>query len=180
MEDFLKFKIDVCSRIPYNVICKVEFDNSDYDEFKGTFVGGILTTTAELLGYNNDDEHVDINVLESTPKGDYISEQACMGLITINDITPYLRPMSSMTKEEKEQMEALGLGYYDEGIYENEDGEKIIYGEKTFQIIPGIQSYDWLISHYFDVHDLIPLGLALAAPVDMYTEKIKENETRKK
>jgi hypothetical protein len=41
MEDFLKFKIDVCSRIPLGLMCQIEVDLTDYDEFRGREVGGI-------------------------------------------------------------------------------------------------------------------------------------------
>jgi hypothetical protein len=30
---------------------------------------------------------------------------------------------------------------------------------------------DWLLEHHFDYRGLIPMGLALEAPKDMYTQK---------
>ena len=67
----------------------------------------------------------------------------------ITDIQPYLRPMSSMTEEEREEYHKLCDSYY--GIYFN-----------------SIDSIDWLNAHHFDYRDLIPKCLALEAPEDMY------------
>ena len=74
MEDLLKFKIDVCSRIPLGLMCQIEVDLTDYDEFKGREVGGILKGDAELLLYDNNDGHVEIYPDESGDKGEYMFE----------------------------------------------------------------------------------------------------------
>lgn len=58
------------------------------------------------------------------------------------DVKPYLRPMSSMTKEE------LSLR------------------SKGFN--SGYEYYDWLNAHHFDYRGLIRKGLALEAPEGMY------------
>jgi len=63
---------------------------------------------------------------------------------------PYLRPMSSMTDKERQSepyMTSLD-GYMD-------------YDEAGGYV-------DWLLAHHFDYHGLIPMGLALEAPEDMY------------
>ena len=60
---------------------------------------------------------------------------------------PYLRPMSSMTEEERKE---YGLILCDE---------------------LSINQYDWLNAHYFDYRGLIERGLALEAPKDMYKEE---------
>lgn len=71
----------------------------------------------------------------------------------IDGIRPYLRPMSSMTKEEHEEyhktfrVEAYGHGY----VY-----------------VESVHSFDWLNAHHFDYRGLIPAGLANAAPEGMY------------
>lgn len=65
-------------------------------------------------------------------------------------IKPYLRSMSSMTEEEDMRRCAF-LDDIEGGV---EDA---------------IPNYiDWLNKHYFDYRGLIPKGLALEAPVDMY------------
>ena len=65
----------------------------------------------------------------------------------IDETRPYLRPMSSMTEEEKIDYQA----------FFNYDG--VEYPEEYI---------DWLKVHHFDYRDLIGKGLALEAPNDMY------------
>ena len=60
---------------------------------------------------------------------------------------PYLRPMSSMTEEEKEEYQA----------FFNYDG--VEYPEEYI---------DWLNAHHFDYRGLIEKGLALEAHEGMY------------
>ena len=73
---------------------------------------------------------------------------------------PYLRPMSSMTDEEKEELyEVSGLICYD-GLF-------------TCKKLAKKQSFiadttDWLNAHHFDYRGLIEKGLALEAPEGMY------------
>lgn len=59
------------------------------------------------------------------------------------DIKPYLRPMSSMTEEE---IRALGA---------------------RVKINPA-EGLDYLNANHFDYRGLIPMGLAIEAPKDMY------------
>ena len=59
-------------------------------------------------------------------------------------IKPYLRPMSSMTEEEKDE--------YD----------RLVMCNASWVVD------DWLNKNHFDYRRLIPMGLALAAPEDMY------------
>ena len=73
---------------------------------------------------------------------------------SLDTIKPYLRPMSSMTEEEKEEFESV-LGHYDEN---NNPYEDFNFGDDI----------DWLNAHHFDYRGLIEKGLALEAPEDMY------------
>lgn len=75
----------------------------------------------------------------------------------INEMRPYLRPMSSMTEEERRE--------YDKLI------AKCIYDPEAYFFDNYDRLYDWLLSHYFDYRGLIPMGLALEAPEDMYKTK---------
>ena len=61
--------------------------------------------------------------------------------VPIEDIKPYLRPMSSMTEEEKNE-----LSHYDNSV----------------------QRTDFFYSHHIDCRFMIENGLALEAPEDMY------------
>lgn len=65
----------------------------------------------------------------------------------IEKFKPYLRPLSSITKEEEEEHDKI---WY--------------YGKRWEQI-------DWFNAHYFDFRCLIEKGLALPAPDGMYETK---------
>lgn len=76
-------------------------------------------------------------------------------------IKPYLRPMSSMTREEE------AYWYYHrhlvgDGIF------AIGYDNPTCCIF---ECFEWLNSHHFDYGGLIIKGLALEAPEGMYNTK---------
>ncbi len=60
-------------------------------------------------------------------------------------VNPYLRPMSSMTEEEKKDYEGTCSDWYET-----------------------LETYDWLLEHHFDYRGLIEKGLALEAPEGMY------------
>ena len=70
-----------------------------------------------------------------------ITENSISGRVQIK---PYLRPMSSMTKDERKEYWSI---------------------TSTSNHCAAI---DWLNSHYFDYRCLIEKGLALEAPADMY------------
>lgn len=72
----------------------------------------------------------------------------------VNDniaLKPYLRPMSSMTKKEKEEMAKMST----------------LISSITLVKELG----DWLNEHHFDYRELIEKGLALEAPEGMYKTK---------
>lgn len=63
---------------------------------------------------------------------------------------PYLRPLSSMTEEERIEFERLSF------VYDTSDGS-MLFSKKGF---------DWLIAHHFDYRGLIEKGLAIAVTED--------------
>lgn len=65
-------------------------------------------------------------------------------------VKPYLRPLSSMTEEE-EKIASSFFHYID-----------------CSDLDENIKYIDWLNENHFDYRGLIPMGLALEAPVDMY------------
>ena len=87
----------------------------------------------------------------------------------IQEIKPYLRPMSSMTDEEKielkEYLDAYevdcnGFGYIEGGTLED-------YVSRTpYNLCNYV--IDWLNAHHFDYRGLIEIGLALESPEGMY------------
>lgn len=74
------------------------------------------------------------------------------------EIKPYLRSMSSMTKEEEEE-------------YNNIDN-RAYSCPKDYAHIPAKDRIDWLLKNHFDFRGLIPKGLAI--------EVTKENNPYKK
>ena len=115
---------DLCARLPYGV--------------KGLALG----------------EKVDIIMLRL---GKYPAVEITTGLdslyLNVEDIKPYLRPMSSMTEEERKEYAKLlfaDLG----GVYEDY-----------------YKALDYLHSIHVDYRGLIPKGLALEAPENMYKEE---------
>ena len=75
---------DLCARLPYNVICQVEFKEDGKYKSKVMLLSGIFTDEAYF-----------------TTKG---------GSIYSNEYKPYLFPLSSMTEEEKLMYEGLMIG----------------------------------------------------------------------
>lgn len=71
---------------------------------------------------------------------------------TPNGFKPLLRPLSSMTEEEMDQVVELG------GLYRRGDTvEQFTATWKAF----GADVFVWLLSHHFDLFGLIDAGLAI-------------------
>ena len=75
----------------------------------------------------------------------------------LRNCKPYLRPMSSMTEKEKEELKDVCVINYNEF-----EGGSTLFDEMGF---------DWLNAHYFDYRGFIPQGLAIEAPKNMYNIK---------
>ena len=80
---------------------------------------------------------------------------------------PYLRPMSSMTEEEYNELEVLAYGC-----------NCVLY-TSCFPVICNakfktynLKVIDWLNAHHFDYRGLIEKGLALEAPEGMYKKPL--------
>lgn len=124
---------DLCSRLPYGVKVKTPYNDAN------------LAGVVNRKGVRKDIDYVDV----VTDKQTY----------PIRYIKPYLRPMSSMTKEENKEM------YHDCYIV------SIDFDRRTTDMVAVPNStkiVDWLNAHNFDHHNLIEKGLALEAPSEMY------------
>ena len=112
---------DLSARLPYGV--KIL-------DIPANVVGvPFLVSTTDMVEYDPEDETNDDNWCQ-----------------TLYCIKPYLRPMSSMTKEENgEYFNSYDWEYFEEGT-----------------------PFDWLNAHQFDYRGLIEKGLALEAPEGMY------------
>ena len=117
---------DLCARLPYRV--KLGFENSNV----------ILA----LKDYCCFTQQLFTNLV--FPEHEGTVEYGCQ----IYDYRPYLRPMSSITEEERKN--------FADHIANNDNVS-----------IP-LEYIDWLNSHHFDYRGLIEKGLALEAPADMY------------
>lgn len=80
--------------------------------------------------------------------------------VGLEDYKPYLRPMSSMTEEEKKELNNILEYQY--------------YSDDSCMC----ESTDWLNKNHFDYRGLIPKGLALEAPEGMYGKE--EQQWQKK
>ena len=70
---------------------------------------------------------------------------------------PYLRPMDSMTEEERKE--------YNEYLFHGASIGLMSNTETAYELI------DWLNAHHFDYRGLIEKGLALEAPEGIYNIK---------
>lgn len=118
---------DLCGRLPYDVIVLEDVDQ--------TFDGGSIGVLVEISKYNGNKY--------PRLKGQYLLFTECsLTPVTIEEVRPYLRPMSSITKEE-------------ENIVCN--------GHVQFW-----EREDYCNKHHLDYRGLIEKGLALEAPEKMY------------
>ena len=139
---------DLCARVPYVTFVYVEWHE---------------TEKLEICEGCEDEEEPNIHTLISC---DYYGECALDDNLykTIYNIKPYLRPMSSMTKEEKKEM-SDGSALAFEPALNDVSGycpETMAYN--TFNV-------DFCLAHHLDFRGLIEKGLALEAPEGMYKEK---------
>ena len=110
----LLFK-DLCARLPYGV-----------------------KFLRESWNFETDQELLVIEVLEDIDKDGYINNTK---VYRIEDIKPYLFPLSSMTEEQKKKW-----------FYTLSSDYHITY-----------DTVDWLNKNHFDYRGLIPMGLAIDA-----------------
>ena len=101
--------------------------------------------TCILLGIDGCDMYLDV---DSDP-------------FRIESIKPYLRPMSSMTEEEKKEFDNFCV--IDEFVWEG----KTEIGYKNQAIIMSV-AINWLLKKHFDFLGLIPKGLAIEVTEENY------------
>lgn len=149
---------DLCARLSYKIIVKVNDTQGIMDE---------IDIPNERIFVSNLNPFL------------YGGARASWFTVNGDKIYPYLRPMSSMTEEEKKELERLideklnkHIGQEDDewtpwvlydttGIKNYVGGERFYFDEMCF-------IYDWLNAHHFDYRGLIEKGIALEAPEGMY------------
>ncbi len=135
--------IDLCARLPYGVICQFIWTYSNE-----------TTDGEDVIARENDNIRcIDIHTEEI--QADYYGE-----LVDLEHCKPYLRPMSSITDEEdKEFQQVIEIELK---ALEAPGGHTIeSAASSAFQI-------DFYNKRHIDYRGLIPMGLALEAPEDMY------------
>lgn len=107
--------------------------------------------------------------------------------VLIVNLKPYLRPLSSMTDEEKKDLlnyvvskdskyfEVCSDGSITDMSPDVQDFKSFELKWINFHPNTTSRNIGWLLKNHFDFCDLIPKGLALEAPKDMYNE-IKEEK----
>lgn len=129
----------------------------------------LLKVLCAMLPYNvkvditYSKEHGSSDRLRICSEGCLMLNTDVLGLYIEDEIylKPYLRPMSSMTEEERKEYHSL--------CYE-EEREQIEYGEWITRVYyhDTIESIDWLNKHHFDYRGLIPMGLSIEAPSETW------------
>ena len=127
---------DLCTRLPYGVKSKSQASHLEINTIDGYFVDEDGTKMFHL----------------SEP--DFWQE--------VEYFQYYLRPMSSMTDEEKVEIQDL----YHQNTQEVFKDPDEIRGYRFYDI----SVVDWLNSHHFDYRGLIEKGLVLEAPEGMYKQ----------
>ena len=160
---------DLCGRLPY--LPKVHADDGLSPDGKGsdyTLLGINANKRIALLGLDFD--------------GVYATYKEYM-----DNIKPYLRPLSSMTDEEKKDLlnyvvskdskyfEVCSDGSITDMSPDVQDFKSFKLKWINFNPNTTSRNIGWLLKNHFDFCDLIPKGLALEAPKDMYNE-IKEEK----
>lgn len=103
-----------------------------------------------------------------------VGENKIIGLWDLRDIDnlplPYLRPMDSMTEEEREELKDICTMCNDEpnSTYEYFGIEIFHISRYGTNFESDYTAIDWLNSHHFDYRGLIPKRLALPATEGMY------------
>ena len=119
---------DLCARLPYGVICHTE---------KGD--GYLCSINQTIFGT---EYGLNINPL----KRDYFNDSET----DEKAVKPYLRPMSSMSRDESFELGEIMLDLGSSNVMTN--------------------VIDFYNAHHLDHHNLIKKGLALEAPEDMYKQ----------
>ena len=130
---------DLCARLPYNVMCQVEFKEDGKYNSKVMLLSGIFTDEA------------------------YFTTES--GSIYSNEYKPYLFPLSSMTEEMIEEFNNLFNGsfqYFNQGVISAsriwDRNEAVFVGELECSKL-----IDWFNAHHIDYRGLIEKGLAIDA-----------------
>lgn len=146
---------DLSARVRYGVKFRyhMEGDNSHKE--------GFYVATIDSIG----DDTVEFTYEE---EGGWIRDWSC----PIQEVRPFLRPLSDITEEEKKELDKyylciivgnhITLKYHSEGYWDHDT-------EVEFKDYLWLE--DWLNSHYFDYRGLIEMDLAEKVGKEKYKER---------
>ena len=140
---------ELCARLPYGTIIRHEGWNYEWDDS--------FSTWERVVGI--DDKFVYTKVID-TKTGEEYREDSWP--ISTFDDKPYLRPMTSMTEEEKQELSIQSSDLVFNAAINAQQG----YNIQTCAY--NVFFVDFLNKHHFDYSGLIEKGLALEAPEGMY------------
>lgn len=121
---------DLCGRLAHGVKCKM-----------------LETNEVKILGsIQYDGENTLFDFWEDDQKIQYGYQ------LYLSEFKPYLFPMSSMTEEQKEELNKITDLDIDIAISNIKND--------TPNYFTGRNRLNWLLKNHFDIYDLIPMGLA--------------------
>ena len=136
---------DLCARLDTNLVCS------------------IYRTDDEGVGYRDE-------ILHGYCKGDiwyefYFREDCSIGIDNVSKIKPYLFPFSSITDEQKSELNkkftvqfsgnnVYSIHYHSEGYWDT---------DLELDLQDWLWFINWCYKNHFDIYGLIPMGLALDA-----------------
>ena len=127
---------DLCARLPYGVKCIEKTPHTDFEDKNLWEIDRIRKDTIEF-GMSNC----------------YV----CYGQYEdIHNIKPYLFPLSSITKEQEDELDSLDIGYGEYAFHDD------IYG-RGIGVDVAYKFYEWCYKNHVDFLGLIPMGLAIDA-----------------
>lgn len=100
-----------------------------------------------------------IEILQGINSLDNVAEYYSFLSCDIEEVKPYLFPMSSMTKEQKKYISDRWGINEDFNFEINPDWRECL----VLTLGDMLGFVNWLIENHFDVNDLIPMGLAIDA-----------------
>ena len=141
---------DLCSRLPYSVIVR----HADYlVDSDGNYTGQFWYKRGYLYDICRMDD-MTTTIIESEGSDEEGYEHIC----DLERSLPYLRPMSSMTEEEKKEISIL-LNYE---FYIDDDYALVAEDDRHRIRLDLMKVYiNWLNKHHFDYNELIEKGLAI-------------------
>ena len=141
--------IDLLSRLTYGVMCSIKGHEEKYwDSNFERYITNSIDKPVRITGVSIGKDCIELDSLG-------ISE--VYGYNDFGGLKPYLRPLSSMTDEEKKEFSVLAVGTH------------LFKGP----LIPSYDTLDWLNKKMFAYRtingkDMFELGIALRAPEGMY------------